>query len=90
MQGAGSIEVGVEVREEFESTADVVCSATPAGIVALTTHFGAYAQLGAAHEAVMTWYRQNNREIAMPFWEIYGHWSDDPTKVQTDVIYLLK
>jgi hypothetical protein len=30
------------------------------------------------------------REIALPFWEVYGDWSDDPAKLRTDVLYLLK
>jgi effector-binding domain-containing protein len=86
----GSIEVGVEVASRFEGTEAVVCSATPAGTVAATTHFGPYDQLGAAHQAVREWCRQNRREIAMPYWEIYGHWNDDPAKVRTDVVYRVK
>jgi len=88
--GGGSIEVGVEVTSRFEETDAVVCSATPAGTVAATTHFGPYDQLGAAHHAVREWCRQNGRKIAMPYWEIYGHWDDDPAKVRTDVLYLVK
>jgi effector-binding domain-containing protein len=88
--GGGSIEVGVEVASRFEGAGDIVCSATPAGTVAATTHWGPYDQLGAAHEAVRAWCRENGREIAMPFWEVYGHWSDDPAKLRTDVIYRLK
>jgi effector-binding domain-containing protein len=88
--GVGSIEVGVQVVREFESTETVVCSATPAGTVARTAHFGPYNRLRAAHNAVRAWCKQNQREIALPFWEIYGDWSDDPAKLRTDVLYLLK
>ena len=88
--GGGSIEVGVEVNSRFEGTDAVVCSATPAGTVALTTHFGPYDRLGAAHQAVREWCRQNGREIAMPYWETYGHWDDDPAKLRTDVFYRIK
>ena len=88
--GEGSIEVGVEVVARFEATDEVVCSATPAGMVAVTTHLGPYDGLGAAHQAVREWIRQNGREIAMPYWEIYGHWNDDPAKVRTDVVYRVK
>lgn len=90
MRNGGSIEVGVEVTAPFDATNDVVCSGTPGGTVAMTTHVGSYTQLGAAHDAVMAWSRQNAREIVMPFWEIYGHWDNDPAKVRTDVLYLLK
>lgn len=88
--GGGSIEVGVQVVREFEATDLVICSATPAGMVARTAHYGPYDQLGAAHDAVRQWCKANGREIVPPFWEIYGDWSDDPSKLRTDVIYLLK
>jgi len=87
--GGGSIEVGVQVVREIEPTETVVPSATPAGTVARTAHFGPYNQLGPAHEAVRRWCKQNGREMVPPFWEIYGDWSDDPAKLRTDVLYLL-
>ena len=43
-----------------------------------------------AHDAVMAWCRQHGHETALPFWEIYGDWDDDPAKLRTDVLYLLK
>jgi len=88
--GEGSIEVGVQVVREFEATEAVVCSATPAGEVARTAHFGPYNRLGPAHEAVREWCKSNGREFRLPFWEIYGDWSDDPAQLRTDVLYLLK
>jgi effector-binding domain-containing protein len=70
-----------------------VCSATPAGAVASATHFGPYGGLGAAHDAVRTWCRENHHQLAGPSWEIYGHWqpewNDDPSRIRTDVFYLL-
>jgi effector-binding domain-containing protein len=58
--------------------------------VATCAHFGPYDQLRAAHQAVRRWCAASGREIALPFWEIYGHWEDDPAKLRTDVLYLLK
>ena len=34
--------------------------------------------------------RQHGHETALPLWEIYGDWDDDPAKLRTDVLYLLK
>ena len=79
-----------ELAREFEPTETVVCSATPAGTVARTVHFGPYNRLRAAHNAVRAWCKQNQRETPLPFWEIYGDWSDDPAKLRTEVLYLLK
>jgi effector-binding domain-containing protein len=88
--GGGCVEVGIQVVRRFDGNAEVVCSATPGGMVARTAHFGPYSELGGAHEAVREWCRRNHRETAPPFWEIYGDWEDDPAKLRTDVLYLLK
>lgn len=88
--GEGSIEVGVQVVRKFEDTDEVVCSATPAGMAATTAHLGPYNQLRAAHDAIRQWCGSNGRTFVLPFWEVYGDWSDDPTKLRTDVFYLLR
>lgn len=89
-KGEGSIEVGVQVVKRFEDTETVVCSSTPAGRAAMTTHFGEYSELGHAHDAVRAWCKQNSHELAGLFWEVYGDWDDDPVKRRTDVFYLLQ
>jgi effector-binding domain-containing protein len=91
--GEINLEVGAEVAVPFPGCGEVVGSATPAGLVATTTHYGPYGQLGEAHEAIRRWCRQNGYTLAGPNWEVYGHWKDqwnsDPTKITTDVFYLL-
>jgi effector-binding domain-containing protein len=85
------LEVGVELLGPFVETGEVVCSATPAGTAAWTSHFGPYGSLGAAHDAVRQWCRANNWRLAGPSWEIYGHWrrewDDDPSQIRTDVFH---
>jgi effector-binding domain-containing protein len=87
------LEVGVELQAPFDGHGDVVPSATPAGTVASTMHFGPYGGLGAAHDAVHQWCTANDRKLSGPRWEIYGHWlpewTSDPSKIRTDVYYLL-
>jgi effector-binding domain-containing protein len=87
------LEVGVELHGPFAEHGDVVRSATPAGAVALATHFGPYGGLGAAHDAVQQWCQANGHRLAGPSWEIYGHWrpewNTDPSQIRTDVYYLL-
>ncbi len=85
----GLIEFGVQVDTEFADGEVVVCSETPAGTVARTTHVGPYDQLGVAHGAVRAWCRDEGRATAGPFWEVYGDWDDDPAKLETEVCYLL-
>jgi len=90
-----NLEVGVELDAPLVSdgNGEVIGSATPSGLVATTTHYGPYGQLGNAHDAIHRWCRGNGRALAGPSWEIYGHWKDewnsDPTKIVTDVFYLL-
>jgi len=89
-----NIEVGVELEAPFTGAGEVVPSSLPAGEVAVTTHFGPYQRLVDAHEAIHHWCKTNSREPIRPCWEIYGHWLDewnnDPSKIRTDVYYLLK
>lgn len=88
-----SVEAGVELESEFTGLGNVVPSLTPAGWVVTSSHFGPYGQLGLAHDAIHRWCRENNRVLAGPRWEVYGHWKDewncDPSAVLTDVYYLL-
>ena len=88
-----NLEVGVEFDAPFAGYDEVIGSATPAGLVATTTHYGPYGLLHEAHEAIRLWCGNNGYTFAGPSWEIYGHWEDewnsDPTKIRTDVFYLL-
>jgi effector-binding domain-containing protein len=89
-----NLEVGVELEQPFAGHGEVVGSATPAGTVATAVHFGPYQRLGEAHQAVRQWCAAHGHVLAGPSWEIYGHWIDewntDPSKIRTDVVYLLK
>ncbi len=83
------VECGAEVGGPFTSDGHVVLSATPGGPVAVAIHFGPYHLLGQAHNAVRDWCRAQGLTLAGPSWEVYDHWTDDPTKLRTDVYYLL-
>ena len=91
--GSIRLEVGVELHSAFVEDGEVVRSATPPGTVASATHFGPYGGLRAAHDAVRNWCAANNRRLAGPRWEIYGHWlpewNADPSQIRTDVYWLL-
>ena len=84
------LEIGVEVAAGTAGDGETYLSATPAGKAAAATHIGPYSQLKGAHDAVHEWCRANGHQLAGPSCEVYGHWSDDPAKVRTDIFYLLK
>jgi len=92
--GLLDIEVGVEVGAAFPGRDEVVGSALPAGDVATVTHFGPYQKLGEAHQAIRQWSAATGRTLANTNWELYGHWleewNNDPSKIRTDVFYLLE
>jgi effector-binding domain-containing protein len=93
LDGQINLEVGVELDAPFGGHGEVVSSSTPSGPVAATTHLGPYGQLHQAHDAIRQWCASNGYALAGPNWEIYGHWQDewnsDPSKITTDVYYLL-
>jgi effector-binding domain-containing protein len=89
LNGEIDVECGVEISQPFQGDGRVFCSETPAGLVATTTHWGTYKNLHQAHAAIGSWCEKNGYLTALVNWEVYGHWVDDPSKLRTDVFYLL-
>ena len=81
---------GVGVTAPFAAAGAVEPTALPVGEVATTTHWGNYATLGGAHAAIDEWCRSHGRRRAGPSWELYGHWTDDESRLRTDVFHLLE
>ncbi len=84
------VEVGVLVSGSFEPEGRVIASELPGGEVARANHRGDYARLGVTHDAVRDQVAAHGRELAGPRWEIYGHWREDPSKLETEVFWLLR
>jgi effector-binding domain-containing protein len=83
------VEVGVELLVPCPLTGRVIASALPAGQVAMAVHWGSYARLGDAHQAVIDWCATQGKQKTSTRWEVYGPHNDDPAKVWTEVYYLL-
>jgi effector-binding domain-containing protein len=86
---AMDIDFGVQVIRPFEGEGEVLCTATPAGEVAMATHVGSYDKLADTYNAIHAWRVATGRVFSGCSWEIYGDWTDDPTKLETQVLYLL-
>ena len=56
----------------------------------MAVHVGSYDRMKETHDAIHTWRTANNCAFAGKSWEIYGDWSDDPAKLETTIVYLLK
>ncbi len=83
------VDFGVQVIRPFQDAGEVVCTETPAGEVIMTTHIGSYGKLAAAHGAIKSWRAATGRAFGACSWEIYGDWTDDEAKLETQVVYLL-
>lgn len=87
--GEIDVDFGVGVTAPFAPTGSVRMVDLPTGETAMTIHRGAYSGLSGAHAAVLDWCRANGRALAGTSWEIYGHWTEDESKLETTVCYLL-
>ena len=83
------VDFGVQVTRPFDRSGEVFCTETPAGKVATALHIGPYDRMGQTHEAIHAWAASNRASFAGQSWEIYGDWTDDPTKLETRIEYLL-
>lgn len=84
------VEIGVELDQPAGITGRVVESALPSGTVATMTHHGPYDHLGATHDAIRAYCAERDLPLAGPRWEVYGHWSEEPAELETEVYYLLR
>lgn len=83
------VEVGVELSAPCPLTGRIVSSSLPAGRVAKTVHYGSYAELGGAHDAVISWCDREGLARTGVRWEVYGPHSDNPAEVWTEIYHQL-
>ena len=88
-QSLMDVAFGVEVTQPFATTGEVALVETPAGRVATALHIGPYDQMKRTHDAIHIWATANRVTFAGKSWEIYGDWTDDVTKLETRIEYLL-
>ena len=53
-------------------------------------HIGPYHQIGQAVQTMTSDLKNRAFETRLPYIEIYGHWSKDETKLETELIFCLK
>ena len=85
-----TVDFCVGTKAPFDPIGAVQSLTTPSGRAAMTTHVGDYGQIGEANAAILAWCDANGRERAGPSWEVYGHWDNDPSKLRTEIYYLLE
>ncbi len=83
------VDIGADVDAPFESTPALRCTETPSGHALYLRHIGPYTRLSDSYAIMSRWARANSYNISGPFWEIYGHWNDNPDLLETDLFYLI-
>ena len=82
------VDFGVQVTRPIERSGEAYSTATPAGKVA-TLHIGPYEKLSETPDAIPAWAKANQATFDGKSWEVYGDWTDDMTKLETRIEYLL-
>ena len=89
MDAAMDIDFGVQVTRPFAPEGEVRFVQTPAGEAATAKHVGPYSGMRATHDAIHAWRQANDASFAGASWELYGDWSADESRLETDIFYLL-
>ncbi|TFG72588.1 MAG: hypothetical protein E4H27_02345 [Anaerolineales bacterium] len=77
--------VGVEL-DKIPDRTDLICKEIVIPQYAYWKHVGDYSTLGAAYEAIYTDLRSKGVQHVYPHLEIYGHWTDDTSQLETELI----
>jgi predicted transcriptional regulator YdeE len=53
-------------------------------------HIGPYSQLERTYESIRSIVKSSGEQHELPLLEVYGHWSEDASKLETEIFYNLK
>jgi effector-binding domain-containing protein len=87
--GGLPVDIGAEITEPFESDDALQCVSTPSGRFISVIHLGPVDQIAAAYDAIVSYCHAEGPKLAGPYWEFYGHWTDEPDKFETTVYWSL-
>ena len=80
-----AVDIAAEILEPFESDDELSCTATPPGRFISMLHTGPYNRLGETYTALHRYCHAQGIAFVGPYWEFYGHWTDDPAQLETSV-----
>jgi effector-binding domain-containing protein len=90
MPGPAPIEVGVIVGGTFARTGEVEPSTLPAGPAARIIHVGPYFEMRRSYLQLEEFLAASGRRRTNLSWEIYGDWTDDPARLETEIFIQLQ
>lgn len=80
---------GVEVDADPAATTELETRVVHLPRYAAWKHIGPYNLIGQAGDAMRQAITGRGLQLVHPYIEVYGHWNDDPTKLETDLIHAL-
>jgi len=79
------VQVGFPVSARFADTEQVKCVQLAPGRAAHAVHVGPYAEMHRTYALLHTWCSERALTLTGQSWEVYGDWSEDPSKLETEV-----
>jgi len=83
------VEVASEVASRFDDCGEVRFLETPSGMAAAMTHVGPYRGMRKTYEAISSWMREHGYLSAGAAVEVYGHWREDESRLETELYVLV-
>jgi hypothetical protein len=79
------VQVGFPVSERFVDTDLVKCVTLGPGRAAHAVHVGPYGDLHSTYALLHAWCSQHELSLTGQSWEVYGDWTEDPSKLETEL-----
>jgi effector-binding domain-containing protein len=80
---------GVELEQELPADNKMELKTIHLTKYARWKHIGPYTQLKQAYDGMHAELAERNMDFYFPFLEIYGHWTPDEGKLETDIMFSL-
>jgi effector-binding domain-containing protein len=84
------MQVGLPVSGRFADTDLVNCVQLAPGRAAHAVHVGPYADFHRTYAVLNAWCSEHALELAGESWEVYGDWTEDPSKLETGLFLRVK
>jgi effector-binding domain-containing protein len=81
---------GVELEEPIPADSKLELKKISLAKYARWKHIGPYTQLKQAYDAMHAELAKRNIDFYFPFLEIYGHWTPDENKLETEILFALQ
>lgn len=80
---------GVELEEDLPADSRMEAKSVILPKYARWKHVGPYSTLKQSYDAMHAELARRNLDFYFPFLEIYGHWTPDESKLETDILFSL-